>query len=235
MNKKALVAIFIAGLVATMAGAGTFSYFNDTETSSGNTFTAGTLDLKVDGQDDPNVVHIVLSDIAPGWEQGYKWTLKNVGSVSGKVSVKFSAITNWENDMNEPEIVAEAQPYGYQGARQTLGHPTDGELGEYLSITGGYYYPGPNDWHEFITSRNTGPYAYGQSWGLNRLGGNTYNTGVTLNPGEEIGIGLVLWLNCPRYSKNLQAWDGCGWHDIDDNVIQGDSVVFDITFSLVQP
>ncbi|MDI6631298.1 MAG: TasA family protein [Thermoanaerobacteraceae bacterium] len=34
-------------LVAGMAGAGTFAYFSDTETSTGNTFTAGTMDLKV--------------------------------------------------------------------------------------------------------------------------------------------------------------------------------------------
>jgi spore coat-associated protein N len=47
MDTKILSAIFIIGLVATTAGAGIYAYFSDTETSTGNIFTAGTLDLKV--------------------------------------------------------------------------------------------------------------------------------------------------------------------------------------------
>ena len=44
--RKILTAIFVVGLVATIAGAGTFAYFSDTRSSSENTFTAGTLDLQ---------------------------------------------------------------------------------------------------------------------------------------------------------------------------------------------
>jgi predicted ribosomally synthesized peptide with SipW-like signal peptide len=47
MDTKMLAAIFIVGLVATIAGAGIYAYFSDTESSTGNTFTAGTMDLKV--------------------------------------------------------------------------------------------------------------------------------------------------------------------------------------------
>jgi predicted ribosomally synthesized peptide with SipW-like signal peptide len=226
MDRKVLVAFLIIGLVATLAGAGIYAYFNDTETSGENTFQAGTLDLKVDDKDDPYVVHIVLSDIAPGWHQGYKWVLKNTGSILGKVSVEFGAIRNLENGMNEPEEIAENSLYW----GSPLGR-AEGELGEYLSTTGGYYYPGLNDWHEFITSRNTGPPVPGRvtALGLDALGGKTYNTGVTLGPGEKMGFGLDLFLK-----SNLQAWDGCAQHDIDDNVIQGDSVEFDIIFRLEQ-
>jgi predicted ribosomally synthesized peptide with SipW-like signal peptide len=46
MDTKMLTAILVIGLVATMAGAGLYAYFSDTETSKGNTFTTGTLDLK---------------------------------------------------------------------------------------------------------------------------------------------------------------------------------------------
>jgi len=45
--RKILTAIFVVGLVATIAGAGIYAYFSDTETSTSNIFTAGTLDLKV--------------------------------------------------------------------------------------------------------------------------------------------------------------------------------------------
>jgi predicted ribosomally synthesized peptide with SipW-like signal peptide len=45
--RKILTAIFVVGLVATMAGAGMYAYFSDTETSEGNVFSAGTIgDLK---------------------------------------------------------------------------------------------------------------------------------------------------------------------------------------------
>lgn len=51
MNKKILISLSVIGAVAAIAVGGTIAYFSDTETSTGNTFTAGELDLKfqVDG------------------------------------------------------------------------------------------------------------------------------------------------------------------------------------------
>jgi len=43
MDRKFLTAIFVIGLVATLAGAGMYAVFTDTETSTGNTFEAGTI------------------------------------------------------------------------------------------------------------------------------------------------------------------------------------------------
>ena len=51
MRKKLLLLTVALFLVAGMAGAGTFAYFTDTEASTGNTFTAGTMDLKVGDAD----------------------------------------------------------------------------------------------------------------------------------------------------------------------------------------
>ena len=48
MNKNILVSLAIIGAVAAIAIGGTVAYFSDTETSTGNTFTAGSIDLKVD-------------------------------------------------------------------------------------------------------------------------------------------------------------------------------------------
>ena len=45
---KILTSLIVIGIVASVIGAGTIAYFSDTETSAGNTFTAGNLDLKVD-------------------------------------------------------------------------------------------------------------------------------------------------------------------------------------------
>ena len=46
--KRILISLSIIGVVAAIAIGATVAYFNDVETSTGNIFTAGTLDLKVD-------------------------------------------------------------------------------------------------------------------------------------------------------------------------------------------
>ena len=43
MNRKFLTAVLVIGLVATLAGAGVYAVFTDTESSTGNAFTAGTI------------------------------------------------------------------------------------------------------------------------------------------------------------------------------------------------
>jgi predicted ribosomally synthesized peptide with SipW-like signal peptide len=268
INRKVLISLFIIGILALGIGWGTHSLFTDTETSSNNTFTAATLDLTVNG---PGFsASITLSNMKPGDESVYyKWILKNVGSIPGKLSVTFGTMDDEENGINEPEGIAEAQPYGYEGARATLGHPGRGELSEFLKPgvhpdeinpealpyltfierddqkgywiavvskevdTGGTCGWAPSSWNcpnIYISQWAVGPSpAYsGWSFGLKSWEGKTFVYG-TLNPGEEIAFFFRVKLD-----SDLRAWDGCGWHDVDDNVIQGDSVTFNITFTLEQ-
>jgi predicted ribosomally synthesized peptide with SipW-like signal peptide len=257
MNKKILVSVFFIGLLALVVGWGTYALFSDTETSSGNTFTAGTLDLTVDGQDDPNVVHITVSNMKPGDDTGYyKWVLKNIGTLSGKVSVTFSVMTNDDNGLIEPEAACD-----------TTGGAGQGELGQYLKPgihpdeipddvkpyvtiierndeegwyiaevsqevdTGGTIGWGPKGWSvpsTVISQWQTGPPHPWGTPGLNGFGGKTYTYG-TLNPGAEIAFFFRVVLD-----SNLRIWDGTKWIEVDDNIIQSDSVVFSITFSLEQ-
>jgi len=267
INRKVLISLFIIGILALGIGWGTHSLFTDTETSSGNTFTAATLDLEVTNS---TSFTITIGNIAPGFDSGYyKWCLKNVGSIPGKLSVTIDIISDDENGINEPEQIAENEPYGYQGARPTLGHPTRGELSEFLKPgvhpdeinpealpyltfierddqkgywiavvseevdTGGSCGWGPCTWSvpsQVISQWAVGPspaYA-GWNFGLYSWDGMTFVYG-TLQPGGQIAFFFRVSL-----ASNLKAWDGCGWHDVDDNVIQGDSVTFTITFTLEQ-
>ena len=50
MNKKILISLSVIVAVAAIVVGGTTAYFSDTETSQGNTFTAGAIDLTVDSQ-----------------------------------------------------------------------------------------------------------------------------------------------------------------------------------------
>ena len=48
--RKILASIMTIALVASTTIGATQAYYSDTETSTGNTFAAGTLDLNVDGK-----------------------------------------------------------------------------------------------------------------------------------------------------------------------------------------
>lgn len=69
MNKQILVSLSIISVVSAIAIGGTIAYFSDTETSAGNTFTTGTLDLKVDNHCYYNGRECVY--VKPGL---YRWT-----------------------------------------------------------------------------------------------------------------------------------------------------------------
>jgi len=48
MTKKLIISLSIIGAIAAVVGGATVAYLNDTETSTGNILTAGTMDLQVD-------------------------------------------------------------------------------------------------------------------------------------------------------------------------------------------
>lgn len=49
IKKKLLAGLIVIGLLTLTIGLGTYAYFNDTETSTGNVFQAGTIDLTLTG------------------------------------------------------------------------------------------------------------------------------------------------------------------------------------------
>lgn len=116
-------------LVSVVAVGATRAWFSDTETSVGNTITAGTLDLKVGGQDDPAVAHITQTNIKPAapWttQRGQGFSIKNEGSVPGTVTATVKNLVDYENDCEEPEANAGDVTCG----------ATEGELSGFLIHT----------------------------------------------------------------------------------------------------
>ena len=65
--KKVLFAVALAVLAVALVGAGTWAYFSDYEHSADNVFNGGTLDLNVDGENDPHVSTYFEADcLKPG-------------------------------------------------------------------------------------------------------------------------------------------------------------------------
>ena len=103
--KKALIATLALALVATMVGLGVHAYFSDTETSTGNYFQAGTLDLKVNGQDDPIGAIIEIGNVKPGDSGSVDVNLNNAGSLDGNADLHIKNLQDLENGYNEAEGV----------------------------------------------------------------------------------------------------------------------------------
>lgn len=104
--KNIIKSFLIIVAVAAVAGGATYSYFSDTETSTGNTFTAGTLDLDVDGNNGVNTVKFTVANMRPGNQPTGQFRLHNSGSLSGYLDLENISVTSEENGCNEPEIGA---------------------------------------------------------------------------------------------------------------------------------
>ena len=103
--RKVLMAAMALALVAGLIGMGVYAKWSDTETSKDNYFQAGSLDLKVNGADDPNVsVLIKEGNVFPGQTGSVTVTLENAGTLAGKAYLHIKNLDCNENDVIEPEV-----------------------------------------------------------------------------------------------------------------------------------
>jgi predicted ribosomally synthesized peptide with SipW-like signal peptide len=103
---RILLSIMTIVLVCALIGGGVYAYFSDIETSTGNTFTAGTLDLNLDGGN-TNVVKFTVADVKPGDSDSDTWTVANVGTIDGYLDLESIGITEGIGTTTEPELVDE--------------------------------------------------------------------------------------------------------------------------------
>jgi len=110
MNKKILVSLSVIAAIAALAIGGTIAYFSDVETSTGNTFTAGELDLIVDinGVDQNPLVSKLfdLDDMKPG-DKGEKTLSLKVADNPACGFVDISIYDDLDNNCTEPEAADE--------------------------------------------------------------------------------------------------------------------------------
>ena len=198
--KKIILSIFTILSVSAIAFGATEAYYSDTETSTGNTFTAGTLDLNLDGAN-TNVVKFNKTNLVPGNQPTGTFTLKNVGSVNGFVDLESVSVVSDENGCNDPETEAGDITCGNPGAGE-------GELAKELNFT------------LFVDYNGDGWFSTGDKYVFNGLLSDfaSVNLNEPLNAGNELKLtGIV------NYFANAN-----------DNIAQGDSVEFDMTFELGQ-
>ena len=103
---KILISLMTIALVGALVGGGIYAYFSDTETSTGNTFIAGTLDLNLDGGN-TNVVKFNVSNVSPGGSGGGTWAVTNVGTLGGYLDLETVGFTESIGTTTDPELVNE--------------------------------------------------------------------------------------------------------------------------------
>jgi predicted ribosomally synthesized peptide with SipW-like signal peptide len=123
MNKRILISLSIIGVVAAIAIGGTVAYFSDTETSAGNTFVAGTINLQV-GDNDPTTWNFQVGDVKPGDKGAEEVLVKNIGGNKGYLHIAFANLINDDVDCPDPEADVDT----------TCGAEKIGELAENLDV-----------------------------------------------------------------------------------------------------
>lgn len=94
MSKNITHSFAIIALVALAASAGTLAYFTDSEMSTGNTFTSGTMDLVlVDGGSSTYTEWWITPNMKPGDESGGSLKIYNVGTLNAsQITIKFVTV-----------------------------------------------------------------------------------------------------------------------------------------------
>ncbi len=116
MKKIIFAVMAVVAAIGLMGGA--FAYFSDTETSSSNTFTAGTLDLKLKtsvteyADYDGNQLFTPVTNMEPGKEVLLETVyLKNFGSITGKVKVDIGYDDIIDPETGEFQVDMSAEDY----------------------------------------------------------------------------------------------------------------------------
>ena len=220
--KKNLVLIFSALLVLALTSGGTWAFFTDTESSTSNSITAGTLDLRV-GTADPCTESINLGyQIQPGMSgNAADWTVTNLGNISGNLKITIESITNNENTRTEPE----------EAAGDTTSGAAEGELGDFVDIA------------FWLDVNQSGGWDAGDMY--------LKSDGTVVNWASGSSLPAETYDDINNYAGiDWESTDGMptlsGSADLDfmveytfpsdtnDNRTQSDSCVFDITFVLEQ-
>jgi len=241
--KKGLILLMTIALMTVMVGVGYAAVFSDNETVAGNTFTAGSLDLEVDGANDPITAKFSADNMKPGKNyDGGCVTLTNVGSIPGVLSIKVNNLVSNENGMVEPEVSdgdlagVEIDPTGYDN------NAGDGELWDQIGLgfciesgAGSHSSNGHCDWDD-TRFRAPGSVAddYSSTYSIKTGYDYAASKNIVLQPGES----AEFCTEVKFYDDATNYWWGGyfsgGVKVLTNNMAMSDDAQVDFEFGLVQ-
>lgn len=231
MKKIILSLVAVFAVVAVAAGI-TWSQFNDSETSTDNSFAAGTLDLKVNDAD--SMATFTVENMVPGQTKGSPtYTLRNAGTVPGVVTMKVKNVRTEENGVTNPETKAgDSDGTRLDPDNFTIATSGQGELLDQLILkfwvddTPGDR-PAPFDWQDLFKTEvypDESSY-YSLPVDTDLMAGKN----IVMNPGDVLYMGSVA-----KFIDDVDAPYGWILDGVLNNATMSDSVVFDLEVGLKQ-
>jgi predicted ribosomally synthesized peptide with SipW-like signal peptide len=202
--KGKLLAIVMVAIVsgALVTGGSIFAYFSDVESVDGNQYTSGTLNLNLGGA---GTIPANIGPVYPGWgttqypnSAGTTTTItvSNTGNINGVLWLNFTAVTNNDNGISDPESKYNLVPGDGGDTTNGIGN---GELQLYLYVSVSYN-----------SNQVYGPVV------LNNIG----SAGILIG---GLSAGASQFVTITYYVPTTVG-----------NVIQSDSVGFNLVFNLEQ-
>jgi len=208
MDKKILASTLIIAVASMLIGAGTVAYFSDTETSKGNKFTVDCgPDLELAPCGSQPYLPFDVGDIKPGDSGVADVNLHNAGA-DGWLSMKIINCVNAENGLIEPEAEAGDTT------------PDVGELGSklYLEI----WFDDNNDGERQVPWPGGGEQPIAKGYVDDLCG---VKIPIDGDPTYDIMESGMTWTIGIKWSLASDV----------GNIIQSDSLTFDIEFTLSEP
>lgn len=238
---KTVIGLAIAFMLGIgMLSGGSWAYFADIETSTGNVLTAGTLNLVsavngtgpagkytvIAGGDGLNG-NVVFIKGAPGDSGTITWVLNNSGSLPGTLTIA-STVTFADNDDNEPESASTA-PHANNGGG-------NGDLDEFVGVK---LQRGAGT--DQTTAEAAFSYLMGSATRYVPFTGleaklDAESRSISASGGSDTIVYKLSW-NIATNVKGAGTDGLFGTADdieADDNIIQSDSATIDISFNLNQ-
>ncbi len=238
--KKILGLAVAAFMVMGLVGGGTWAYFSDPETSTGNVFTAGTLNMipstngtstasySVTAGGDGINGFVTFSALEPGDTGSITWVLFNDSTVPGDLTIA-STITFADSGNNEPEL-AVSDPHANDGG-------SNGDLDEFVGVKLEYGIGVDQTAAEAAFAYLVGAGGYYTAFSELEAALDLEARTLAATGGADTIVYKLSFLvetdiTDPGVDKNF----GSGGDDAtaDDNIIQSDTATADITFTLTQ-
>lgn len=129
-RRRVLGGVVTVGGASAAAGAGSMAFFTDTEESTGNSIKAGTLDLKLGGED-RTVTFLDATDIRPGDDETATLALENHGSLDGELEIELATIRSVDRNGGSPgDLEEDLEVQAMAGSEEVIARQTVSSLNE---------------------------------------------------------------------------------------------------------
>jgi hypothetical protein len=246
--KNILLSVVVIGALVVAGVGGTLADFSDSEEEMGDIVQAGSLDLKVNGENDPNVLPFEIKTVIPDKWYDVSKTVANVGTIDGWLYLHVKNVLCTESndkDLNgdgvidlldnpEPENVAELG--GKHGQKMVPGLGVRCDMEKHIEFEIWYGKTGA------MTQVDLSAYDANGDGKIKMDEIECEQILIDQLPqcGEEFIVNFMFMLqDVPEEYYNLDIFDETDPHEVKwnwwpTNCYQGDTVSFDILFELLQ-